>query len=438
LALAGFNMEIDIRLAGLLLLWVAVAGLPVAAIQADEASVESQSGYDTAPEFGGPSGVSGELREANERRSSVTELDATQRLLAPWFDWKRKLNDDHGFTVGLNAYWLYQGASGSLSDEDDAFGGIYRLQGSWVLTGRDSDNKGRLEWRIENRSKSFTELAPSALGGELGIAALNSGFGYSDGFDTDLAVINWTQGFRGDTSGVAVGRLAFDAYLDGFPFQTFSRGFINRSFVVNPTLATTGIGALGAVAKGFVSDQIWVGAHVYDANAASGDFDWDTFEQHEWLTALEVGWTPDFERYKIDRLQFTYWHKDARAEAGVPEGKGWAISAAYKASETMHTFVRAGHSDGGAGVAAENAASTGLEWELSADQFLSVGLGWAQPSELSYGKGLDDEYVFETSYKFQLSPNFSLTPDLQYVKNPAKNPLENGVWITGLRAILTL
>ena len=120
--------------------------------------------------------------------------------------------------------------------------------------------------------------------------------------------------------------------------------------MVNPTLATTGIGALGAVAKGFVSGQVWIGGHIYDGNAVS----------------------------------------------------------------------------------------SGVEWKVLPDQFLSLGMGWAQPSASTYGRGVDDEYVFEASYKIQLVPNFSLTPDLQYIRNPAKNTNENSVWVGGLRAILTL
>ncbi len=197
-----------------ILFCVGIVGLPCAGVSAQESTSESQSGYDQTPVFGGPSGVSGELREANESRDSLLRPDFTQRLFEPWFDWKRQLNDEHGFTVGFNAYWLYQDGSGSLGENDDAFGGIYRLQGSWSLFGRDGGNTGRLEWRIENRSKSFTDLAPSSLSSELGIATLNSGFGYSDGFDTDLAVLNWTQGFKDNTGGIAVGRLAFDAYQD--------------------------------------------------------------------------------------------------------------------------------------------------------------------------------------------------------------------------------
>ncbi len=396
-----------------------------------------QSGYDAIPEFGGPSGVSQQIKDNDEERPATYRFDTLQRWLAPYFGWKQQMQERHGFSLGINAWLLYQNASETASGDDDGAGGIYRIQGSWSLFGRGTGHAGRLEWRIENRSEIGGGLSPSQLGGQIA-AALNSGFGYSDNFDTDISVFNWTQNFAENRAGLAIGRLAFDAYLDAFPFQTFSRGFLNRAFLVNPTLGTTGIGALGIVGKGFVSDQFWIGGHIYDGNAASGDFDWDTFEQHEWLSAVEIGWTPSIGRYKTDRVQFTYWSKDRRVEANVPKGSGWALSASYQVNDDFLPFFRMGHSDGGAGVAAENAASLGFEYNPRMDQAWTLGVGWAEPSRKTFGKGLDDEWAFETSYKFQMSKNFSFTPDLQLVLNPARVPEKSSVWILGLRGILMM
>jgi hypothetical protein len=55
--------------------------------------------------------------------------------------------------------------------------GIYRAQGSWTLLGRSTGHPGRIEYRIEHRSNIGSDLSPSQLGGEIGTAALNSGFG---------------------------------------------------------------------------------------------------------------------------------------------------------------------------------------------------------------------------------------------------------------------
>jgi len=399
----------------------------------------TQSGYEDLAEFGGPESVTEQLKRADEERESVYQFDDLQRNFEPYFDWKRRVNDDNGVALGFHFYGLYQKASSSLAGrDDDAFGNIFRFMGNWQVFERDNGNLGRIEWRVESRSDMFGFQAPGSLGGATGVATLAPGFAYSDNFDLDLAIINWTQGFAGGKAGYAVGRLGFDVYLDAFPFQTFSKGFINRSFILNPTLPTTGVGALGAVVKGFVSDNVWLGAQMHDANAASGDFDFDTVQEGEWLKAVEIGYTPSFGQRKTHLVQLTYWEKDARQLAGTSKGSGWAVSAAYQLNDRVFPFVRFGHSDGGAGVAAEDAISAGVQLTRRFDQVWTFGAGWARPSRDTFGPGLSNESVLETSYKFQLSRNFSLTPDLQVVFNPANDPGESSVWVIGIRAILTM
>jgi porin len=405
----------------------------------DTGGVNSQSGYEDLPEFGGPESVASELKRNDADRDGIYQFDSLQRNLAPYFDWKRRVHDENGFAMGFQFYALYQQASSSLDGEDDdALGNIFRFQGNWTVFQRDNGNLGRIEYRVESRSNIGGFQAPGSLGPAAGISTLGPGFGYSDSFDLDIPVINWTQGFANGKAGYAVGRLAFDVYLDAFPFQTFSRGFINRSFILNPTLPTTGIGAIGGVVKGFVSDNVWLGAQMHDANAASGDFEFNTVKEGEWLKAVEFGFTPSFGQRKKQLIQFTYWEKDARELAGTPSGNGWAISAAYQLSERYFPFIRFGHSNGGGGVAAESAISAGVEITQSFDQVWTIGAGWAKPSSRTFGPGLDNETVLETSYKFQLSKNFSLTPDLQVVFNPANDPSESSVWVFGFRAILTM
>jgi porin len=396
---------------------------------------DGQAGFQELAQFGGPESVTEQLRRADERRDALHDWP----LFDGYFDWKRQVNDDYGVSFGLHFYGLFQKASDSLPDrDDDAFGNIFRFLGNWTLWKKDNGNLGRIEWRLESRSDWFGFQAPGSLGSATGIAALAPGFAYSDNFDLDLSVINWTQGFANGKAGYAAGRLAFDVYLDAFPFQTFSKGFINRSFILNPTLPTTGIGAIGGVVKGFVNDHLWLGAQIHDANAVSGEFDFDTVQEGEWLKAVEIGYTPSFAERKSRLLQFTYWDKDARSLAGVSSGSGWAVSAAWKLNDTYFPFLRFGHSDGGAGVAAEDAISGGVEIARPRGEVWTIGLGWAKPSEDTFGPGLDDETVLETSYKFQISKNFSLLPDAQVIFNPANNPGKSSIWVIGIRAILTL
>ena len=69
-------------------------------------------------------------------------------------------------------------------------------------------------------------------------------------------------------------------------------------------------------------------------------------------------------------------------------------------TNAIFPFIRLGHSNGGGGVAAESAISAGVEVTQSFDQVWTIGAGWAKPSSRTFGPGLDNETVLETSYKF--------------------------------------
>ena len=268
----------------------------------------------------GETGVTAEIEEAFEAHESIFGTP-----LQSYLDWKEDLRDRTGFAYSLMGLWLYQRATDSLTDNKNGFGQWYRLNANWTLVGRGTGHSGRIEARLEYRSKVGDFISPARLGAEIGVAAVNPGFGYVDDFPFNLAVLNWTQMLFDDRLGVAVGRLAFDGYLDGSPFQSLTRGFFNRSFGLNPAMATTGIGALGAVIKGDLPGGFWLGGQAHDANAVSGEFNQDVFDQNEWLKAAEIGWTPVDGSYPGDQVRFTYWSKDERQEAGVSSGKGWVF-----------------------------------------------------------------------------------------------------------------
>jgi porin len=389
----------------------------------------SKASFGELPSIGGPDGVAAELEEQDELRNY--RFTIIHGWLKPWFAWKEQINDRHGLSLGFNATVLGQYSGDSIGDNNIAAGGIYRIQGSWQAVGRDGKNPGSLGFRLEYRRK-IGLVGPSDFSSELGVAAMNTGFAYSRVFDLDMSVLNWTQIFANGRAGLVVGRLDFAALLDPYPYQTFSRGFINRAFVYNPTAGTTGVGALGAGVKGFVSENVWLGGVFYDGNAASGDFDLDTFDSAELLKHAEIGWTPSFGRRKTDKLQLTYWHKDERPTAGATEGHGWLLTANTKVADRYLLFLRGGISNGGAGVPADRSLSVGVGMSTRYDE-LSLGLGWARPSEATFGPGLDDEWAVEISYRLQLSPNFTLMPDLQLVIDPARNPDADRVLVFGLR-----
>ena len=159
------------------------------------------------------------------------------RVFPDYTDWKAGLKDKHGLSYGFGAWFLPQLADDSPTDEDSALSAVYRFS-STLDVGRDWQNPGKIELRIENRSALGSSISATELSSELGISALNPGFIYSDNFDWDYSVLNWTQIFRDQGFGYAIGRLAFDAYQDTYYGQTISGNLLNRAFIVNPAIAT--------------------------------------------------------------------------------------------------------------------------------------------------------------------------------------------------------
>mgnify|MGYP001815169990 FL=1 len=404
--------------------------LPLTASAADESDVES------AGAFGGPSGVTGEER-VNADILNAFRLDNRKLHLKPWYDWKARVKESSGFSFGINAQMVYAGVSDALGDEDDAAGGIYRLQGEWALVCRYSGHPGSIIFRVENRSKIGSGIPPASLRTEIGAAATDPGFAYSDNFGTHFSVLAWQQLFADRRAGIAVGLLDFSAYLDAMYFQTIARGFLNRSFILGPTLATTGIGALGAVGKGMIGDHFWIGGGFYDANAKSGDPGFDTWDSGELLKHVELGWTPGFSRRATDRVQLTYWHKDSLPAKGTSSGSGWLLSWSSKFDDRWVPFVRAGWSDGGGGALAKRSFSAGFSYQMAFQDWLTVGVGVNDPSDKTYEAGLNTEKVLEASYLWQITANTSLLPDLQLIMDPANNPEHDTVWSAGIRLRLT-
>jgi porin len=67
---------------------------------------------------------------------------------------------------------------------------------------------------------------------------------------------------------------------------------------------------------------------------------------------------------------------------------------------------------------------------------LGFGLNWGEPNEDNFGPGLRDQYTAEAFFRWQLTPQIAITPDVQLLINPALNPEDEVIGIFGLRARL--
>ena len=219
-------------------------------------------------------------------------------------------------------------------------------------------------------------------------------------------------------------------------------GFLNFAFSTGTlTIPVPNDATLGAALGGMVTDQIFLLGGLVDRNAdPTKPFDgFDTFfNDNEYFASVELGWTPSHDRIYLDNAHLTYWHADKREEAGEARGWGLNFSITRYLAKRWLPFIRAGYAEDG-GSLMQKSVSVGMGYQpVPKGDLLGFGLNWGEPNEDTFEPGLRDQYTAEVFYRWQLTPQLAITPDLQWLRNPTLNPEEDQIWVLGIRARLAL
>ena len=415
---------------------VSTALLLVMSIQpamAQEAPPPEEEESSTSQRFGGPNSVPGQLADDARLTESLTDRTAFQS----YFDWKDRLREKHGVDFSLDYTAGILGATNTLHDDDTFAGGAVRFFGRWDLVGRNSGNTGTFVWKIENRHK-YTDIPPSGTASQIGYVGIILPI-LSD-IGTRLTNLYWKQNLNDDRIEIIVGMLDTTDWVDLYALASPWTGFYNFAFATGgASIPVPDDSALGVYVNAMITDNLYIIGGFADANADSTNpFDgFDTFfNDREYFKTLELGWVTSTDRFYLDNTHITYWHTDEREEAGVSGGWGANFSFEYAFDDKWMPFVRAGYAKDG-GSLLQKTFSTGIGYHFKDDiSLLGLGINWGQPNEGTFGPGLDDQTSLELFTRLQVLQNLQITPDIQYIRNPARNPEADQSWVFGLRARL--
>jgi porin len=408
----------------LLALFVAFVVHPIQTrAQGSEEDVES---------FGGPTSVGETLNDDEPRRGY--RFSGLGSGLDPYFDWKNTLREEKGLAFAFDYTSLYQEANESIGETDHAFGGIFRLYGSWSLYNNAKGDTGNLIYKVENRHRLANDIVPQALGSELGYVGLTGAqFGDSDGWI--LTNLHWMQRMKDGRFNLVGGVVDSTDYLNLYGMVDPLKAFSNLAFLTENTIPAPSQG-LGAVMGWSPVERYYMVAGVYDANGDPGDpkdmFN-TAFDESEFFKSLELGWFSSYEKRYLDKVNVTFWHVDEKEDAGVDDGWGVAASAAIFIKDKWMPFLRLGYSDGG-GTLYDRSASAGIgRYFPGNNDLFGLGINWGRPAKDLFGSDIGDEYTAELFYRLQFSPNLSITPSLQLLIDPALNQEDDEVWVFGVR-----
>jgi porin len=407
--------------------------------QVTEEPVQEQetSDQESRPRFGGPDAVSNLLESNRADKDVLFETNTFDSFR----DWQAGISKRKGFSFGTGYTSNYFTGSSSLPGVDDySAGGMLRIFGNWELSGRGTAKTGTLSFKLDQRH-SYTDIVPN-------LYSLDS-LGYVDSMASTfsdegwrLTNLHWRQSWNNGAFVLMSGLISAPDFLDVYTLGSPWVHFQSLAFTTGAgTISLPGDAALGVMAGGWFNENLYVLGGFEDANSVASDFfkSFDTFfSEKEFFKHIEIGWTTSKDRAYLDNVHLTLWQSDERKEAGVPSGKGAIFSFTKYISEKWMPFFRAGYSKDGASFL-EKSVSAGIAYQpnpigASAGSLLGFGLNWGKPNEAVYGQGLSNQNGIELFYRLQVTKQIAITPDIQYLRNPALNPDENSIWVFNLRA----
>ena len=418
------------------LLFVALLGVQAQAIAAESAAKPSE--LQAHPDLlDGSLSVGGDLAEDNAAHSSFFRRPTS---LEPWFAWKNTLREDHGLTIGGSWGLLWQNYSSSLIDQNNAVGSKFTFNLSYALTNRGAPDALTFDMAIEDRRAVGTDLPPLQAGfGAGSIIPTAATWGQ---FDLGITQAYLRQSLLGNSVQYTIGKIFAPNFIDAYPFFDDNRQFLSQAFSTNPTIASP-LRGFGMVGAWFPTDGgLYVKPGMFTSNSSdTGSTIEDFFTKNEHFYMLEVGFSglagagvPIQARGPSDanNIHLTGWYKDPSEDGTTPRSYGVAFNANYMYGDNLMWFTRAGWSEGWG---ADRAVSTGFGWRPTSapSDLFGVGVGWTRPAS----SALRSQYTSEVFYRFHVTPNFAVTPDIQVQLHPSLNPGVNALWVFSLRGRLS-
>ncbi|MEF1278903.1 carbohydrate porin [Vibrio fortis] len=388
-----------------------------------------------------------------ESPDSVENTIAQQK--SQQLDWRESLAAD-GFTFGADYFALrVQSSDGKTGDSVSAASGVARLYGSWNLTGKGTENSGSLVWKVEHRH-SYTDTSPKQFAwlgeDQIGYAGMIAPAFSDQGFRvTDL---NWKQKINDGKGTIIVGWQDVTNYVDVYALASPWSGFTNLAF-------STGSGAMGLPDDGIlalsaghmIGDNFYVVGGIADAKGKSDDIfeGFDTlFNDTTLFTTLELGWTASQEQIYTDNFHVTLWHMDEGSRhslsstvlpdgtvVGGESGKGINFSWSQFVTPQIMPFVRGGLSEGDVALY-DKSLSVGLGYFGlgQPNNNLGFAVNWSETNSDTLQTFLnagEDQVAAELYYNMQFGDHLQITPDIQYIKDPAFSN-ESSAWVFAIRA----
>lgn len=399
--------------------------------------------YDANEGFGGPAETAHQLEDDDKEKMPIFRLPAIDNGIKGIKDWKHQVYADTGLQFGLDYSVLYQSLSDTTpgAPHDSASSGIARFYGKWEFINKGEINNGSLVFKVDDRHE-LGDTTPSELGGNAGYLS-QTGMLFSDK-GTVLVDFNYQQYFNNGNTAIVLGKFDPNDYFNVLGYAIPWTAFSNLDSLLSMSIALPD-NSYGAAIGHWFNDNLYLNAAVNDANGTV-DTD-DPFEEglDELYKTVEIGYSPSRDERYFKNFHVTLWQMDEKTAYGEANSyqdgaEGIVIGANYTWDLKWMAFAKLGFSSVDSAAVPqlyEQDVTLGfIKYFEQRSDLLGMSVSHGQiPDE--FGTPNDSQTTLEAFYRIQIAQNMAITPNVQYLIDPALNT-EDDILVTGVRFRITL
>ncbi len=368
-----------------------------------------------------------------ERRNALG-YDPTRHSLFPDFYYRyRSWQESVARKIRLETIFSYDMLGQGYASREQSIGassGDATISGRWLLFGQKYNRPVYASFRLRHRH-AYGDRAPSRLINDTGLI-----WKTIDGFtDAGLQIPNVyvSQELMDGKLKLHYGQFSINSFFDNHKLRSSKRYFFNQIFSDNPSIAFPSYGA-GGLAQ-WKDDRNW------DVSIAVSNMQGTDEEERVSLSLdssalfynVQGGLNFAGRENRNARVQLLAWQNKGNQEEHISDGSGVSLTLEHEGRTKGEQFVARYAFSEGEEARVDQLFMIGWGREIRRYDHVGLGFGLGRSSlKNSRWQGLAEVY-----YRWQVTKEFMLTPDLQIIVGEGLEGGDTLQLVAGLRAGIT-
>lgn len=255
---------------------------------------------------------------------------------------------------------------------------------------------------------------------------------------SQFAQLTYTHTLPDHPLSISIGQFPFYNFDGNQYLNNQQQNFVNYILTQNGS-ATYAAAGLGANAQYNATDTIQFALGFQYPNSASvATLTFPGFRYGEFAWVGYAQWTPTLAGLGSAQYSVTYYESPAIQQN--PATRGWSLNAVQNLNDTWAVFGRANRAlEFTSAIRASYALGVAMTNPLRRSQTdqIGVALGFSDMAgPPTTPANVRNEKIIEAYWNWTFFGGLLITPDVQFIVDPALNPDRDSVWVLSLRATL--